>query len=533
MKKLTKVLVGVMLVLFAVLAFGFKADTAYAKDSSGDYVIILDPGHGGNDSGAVSLHGDKEAVLNWNIAMGLKAELQTYSGVKVYLTRGSAEYQSNIARGRAGEDFNADYVISIHNNSSSSSSAKGVIVYGSLNSKYNAKAKALSKSIVSELNSVGITTNSGGFGTRESGNLPGRDYYTVIDEATLSGAVGIIIEHCFLSNSSDSAFVHDINNQYKMGAADATGIAKALGLTKRGVASGNSINLTRTYSAYMISSKEGTYSSSNESVAKVRKDGLITAVGAGNAVITCTHSDGSSETVNVTVPQVTMVGIYAGVVQTQYVNNTIDSSLAIVKEIYSDGSAKQVNSGYTVGGLSIDITNGGKEFRYASSSVSYKGYSASIRSYHGDGTWKKHPATNRNVVGTNKDILLIPGIYDGTTTNGEPVTEVNKPTTSVQQPTTSESPSATTAEQTTVADETQSASETETQFSQNSTEETLTETQSNADDNDKNIDKPKKSSKIWVIILCILLVAVIAVAGYMLVITKQRERNRRRRRRRR
>lgn len=529
MKRLTKVLVSVMLVLFAILAVGFKTEMSYAKDSSGDYVIILDPGHGGNDGGAASLNGDSEAALNWNIAMGLKAELQTYSGVKVYLTRGSAEYQSNIARGRAGQNFNADYVISVHNNSSSSSSAKGAVVFGTLNSKYNAQAKKLGLSIVSELNSIGISTNASGFATRESGSIPGRDYYTVIDEATLSGAVGIIIEHCFLSNPSDSAFVHSVSNQYKMGAADATGIAKALGLTKRGVAAGSSINLTRTYSAYMISSKEGAYSSSNEGVAKVRKDGLITAVGAGNAVITCTYADGSSETVNVTVPEVTMVGIYAGVVQTQYVKNTIDSSLAIVKEIYSDGSAKQANSGYTVGGLSIDevITNGSKEFRYASSSVSYKGFSATIRSYHGDGTWSKHPATNRNAVGTNSDILLIPGIYDGTTTGGEPATEADKPT---QQPTAAETPSETMSEQTTDAGETQS--ESETQFSQSSTEQDSNENQSNTQDKDDTTDKPKKSNKIWVIILCIVLVAVIAVSIYMLVIMKQRERNRRRRRRR-
>lgn len=539
MKRLIKILGVILVVAGAIAAASLNTDSIYAKDSSGDYVIVIDAGHGGNDAGASSVKGDTEAKLNWNIAMSLKAELQTYSGVKVYMTKGSAEYQSNAARGRTGMSLGADYVISVHNNSSSSASSNGVIVYSTLKSQYKTAGKDMANAIASEIHSLGIAYSGSGYGTRESSTVAGRDFYTVIDEATDSGAVGLIIEHCFLSNASDAAFIHDINNQYKLGAADATGIAKCLGLKKRGVEPGSSITLTRTYSAYMLSSNGGSYSSSNEGVAKVRSDGLITAVGEGSAVITCTAANGAALSVNVTVPAVKLVGISAGVVQTQYKNNNINKELIMVKELYSDGSAKQVSSGYTVGDLVIEnvVKNGSKEYRYAKTTVSYKGFTSDIRSYHGDGTWSTHPAANCKVVGTNTDILFIPVIYDGSASNGTPVVEPAttapvknekaEPLTSKESTTEKENVSVNESEMESALFE-ESVSNTESKYKSESAFEGSSQYVDGEGDNNH-----EKGSKAWVLIVCTVLLLVIAGAVYMLILNIQREKNRRRRRRRR
>ena len=82
-----KYYLGIAVVAIAAF-FGISRNTE-AKDSNGDYVVIVDAGHGGIDGGAASF-GKNEDVLNWNIACALKAELETYAGVRVYFTRGSA-----------------------------------------------------------------------------------------------------------------------------------------------------------------------------------------------------------------------------------------------------------------------------------------------------------------------------------------------------------------------------------------------------------------------------------------------------------
>ena len=94
MKLWNKIFIGVAI---SVAALAASVTGAQAKDGAGNIVIIVDPGHGGNDGGSASSY-DNEATLNWNIATALKAELQTYNGVRVYLTRGSAEWNSNADR---------------------------------------------------------------------------------------------------------------------------------------------------------------------------------------------------------------------------------------------------------------------------------------------------------------------------------------------------------------------------------------------------------------------------------------------------
>lgn len=66
-------------------------DSQLAKcTSDGRFVVVLDPGHGGKDSGATSSFNGKSYIeknLNLKIAQYCKAELEAYSNVDVYMTR--------------------------------------------------------------------------------------------------------------------------------------------------------------------------------------------------------------------------------------------------------------------------------------------------------------------------------------------------------------------------------------------------------------------------------------------------------------
>lgn len=86
MKKFIKAVLAGMMFLCCLAC----VNRVSARDKDGDLVVIIDPGHGGRDGGAVQ-NGLTEKELNWNIATALKAELETYEGVKVYLTKGYAE----------------------------------------------------------------------------------------------------------------------------------------------------------------------------------------------------------------------------------------------------------------------------------------------------------------------------------------------------------------------------------------------------------------------------------------------------------
>ena len=68
------------------LAISFYPYTINADENKKDVVIVIDAGHGGNDPGALAVTGAYESDCNLAIALAMKAELETYEGVQVYLT---------------------------------------------------------------------------------------------------------------------------------------------------------------------------------------------------------------------------------------------------------------------------------------------------------------------------------------------------------------------------------------------------------------------------------------------------------------
>ncbi|MEO0093411.1 MAG: N-acetylmuramoyl-L-alanine amidase [candidate division WOR-3 bacterium] len=77
--------------------------------------IVLDPGHGGKDPGAIGRGGLKEKTVNLGIALRLKNKLEAL-GLKVLLTRTDDCYVSLADRVRFARHSKADLFISIHCN---------------------------------------------------------------------------------------------------------------------------------------------------------------------------------------------------------------------------------------------------------------------------------------------------------------------------------------------------------------------------------------------------------------------------------
>ena len=211
------------------------------QTQSSNIVVALDPGHDSTHVGA-SANGVREEVLTLKIAQYCKAELEEYAGVSVYMTRTTAGCPH--PGGSSAHDIDqrvadavaagASVYVSFHLNSSTSSAAKGAeIIIPNTNWKPQVgnDGKKLATLIESELVGLGLekrkiyskdtTVNE----RYEDGSLS--DYFTVQISAKEHGIPGIIVEHAFVTNTSDvNNFLNNEAGLKKLGVADATGIAK-------------------------------------------------------------------------------------------------------------------------------------------------------------------------------------------------------------------------------------------------------------------------------------------------------------------
>jgi N-acetylmuramoyl-L-alanine amidase len=88
--------------------------------------IAIDPGHGGNDAGAVGPTGLKEKDVTLDIAHRVAPVLAHELGVETLLTRDNDTYVPLDLRAARANTFHADLFVSIHCNASENGAARGV-----------------------------------------------------------------------------------------------------------------------------------------------------------------------------------------------------------------------------------------------------------------------------------------------------------------------------------------------------------------------------------------------------------------------
>ena len=143
--------------LNGILVSYMKLEVSGSKLPNNIYDIVIDPGHGGNDCGAVK--GDyTEAEIVLEYSLDLKEKLEAL-GLKVKLVRDEDEYidvYGEEGRGVIPNQVKAKYVFSIHLNSSSYiMNTGGVEIYSPPNSNLN-----FSKLIADNIVNIAKTTYS-------------------------------------------------------------------------------------------------------------------------------------------------------------------------------------------------------------------------------------------------------------------------------------------------------------------------------------------------------------------------------------
>jgi len=95
--------------------FSTKSAAEPKKDTT-TTIIVLDPGHGGKDPGAISGGGIQEKDIVLAIALKVRDDLKKYSGIKVYMTREKDVFIPLADRTKFANDKKAHLFISIHAN---------------------------------------------------------------------------------------------------------------------------------------------------------------------------------------------------------------------------------------------------------------------------------------------------------------------------------------------------------------------------------------------------------------------------------
>ena len=91
--------------------------------------IILDPGHGGHDTGTIGTNGLQEKDLVLDVAKRLAQIITERLGSEVFLTRTDDTFVPLESRTAMANEKQADLFLSIHANASRSRSARGIETY--------------------------------------------------------------------------------------------------------------------------------------------------------------------------------------------------------------------------------------------------------------------------------------------------------------------------------------------------------------------------------------------------------------------
>lgn len=117
-----------------------RAEATFREPERERRIIVIDPGHGGRDPGAVTLNGSREADINLAAALELRRQLEATGRYEVILTRSTDIYVEHEDRVRIAAAARADLFISLHADSAPNPGARGASVY-TLNDRGESRAR--------------------------------------------------------------------------------------------------------------------------------------------------------------------------------------------------------------------------------------------------------------------------------------------------------------------------------------------------------------------------------------------------------
>ncbi len=203
--------------------YGYMVITLHNKPQTlSGSVILLDPGHGGKDPGALGYGGAvEECDINLAVAYYTKQALEQ-RGAIVYSTRGSDTALELEDRKAIARSLKPDYFISIHSNGSENKSMIGTATY-----YYKPFSKKLAANIYGEMLSVFKGYLYSGQPSVYDSISDGAPYYP-FSVTRLDECPSVLIETGYVTNNDECYKLIQPQNQQLLGEAIAKGIEKTI-----------------------------------------------------------------------------------------------------------------------------------------------------------------------------------------------------------------------------------------------------------------------------------------------------------------
>ncbi|MGH2817052.1 MAG: N-acetylmuramoyl-L-alanine amidase [Actinomycetota bacterium] len=178
------------------------------KPGIGVALVVIDPGHGGPDSGRAGARGLLEADVCWDIAQRLAARL-IYSGGRVRFTRTEAEECSATERARRGNEIGGDVFVSLHLNTHDEPTPEGASTFYFGGSR---SGETLADKVLDELAALGLRD------CRSHARS-----YTILKETRMPA---VLVEPVFITNPDEEKRLEDLDFRATLAAAIARGIIR-------------------------------------------------------------------------------------------------------------------------------------------------------------------------------------------------------------------------------------------------------------------------------------------------------------------
>lgn len=176
--------------------------------------IFLDPGHGGQDPGAIS-NGLKEKDLVLDIAKRAQKKLKQYAGVEIKLSRTSDKFLSLSERAKLANNWGADYFLSLHTNAGGGKGYEDFIYNRTVSNATVANQNIMNIEVVKETNFDNRGKKKANFAVLRLTNMP-----------------AILTENGFIDNAADAKNLKSSSFRDKIAQGHVNAIVKAFGLNK-------------------------------------------------------------------------------------------------------------------------------------------------------------------------------------------------------------------------------------------------------------------------------------------------------------
>lgn len=177
---------------FTIIVCGvmaFKPSHLLHHSDQKPFVVMIDAGHGGKDTG----HNNEKAI---NLAISKKLAAMSNDKVKIVLTRDSDKFMSLEERVDKSKTVKPDLFLSLHCNSASVNNYQGAEIYSSSLNPKSELSKRYSEQIMNGISQVTHTENA---------KIKGANFIVL----KMVDCPSALLEMGFLSNTDDSKRLHD------------------------------------------------------------------------------------------------------------------------------------------------------------------------------------------------------------------------------------------------------------------------------------------------------------------------------------